>query len=62
MRPIDQLLVSVVSGEAAVIVGVVTWSLRSMSSQLKANAAAIGSLATTLERHLAWHEGTAHHQ
>lgn len=61
MRPTDQLLISIVSGEAAVIVGLVGWSLRSMSSQLKANATAINSLAAALERHLAWHDGAAHH-
>ena len=57
MRPTDQLLVAIVSGEGAIIVGLVAWTWRALASQVKQTAKDLERLANTLDRHLSWHEG-----
>ena len=57
MRPTDQLLVSIVSGEAAVIVSLLGWSMRRATREIASQRASIERIATALERHLAWHDG-----
>ena len=57
MRATDQLLIGVVSGEAAVIVSLVGWTWRAVAGQVRQTARDLERLANTLERHLAWHEG-----
>ena len=57
MRPTDQLLVAIVSGEGAVIVGLVAWTWRALAGQVKQTAKDLERLTNALERHLSWHEG-----
>lgn len=61
MRPTDQLLVAIVSGEGAIIVALVGWTWRALAGQVKQTAKDLERLSNTLERHLAWHEGMDHH-
>ena len=57
MRATDQVLVSIVSGEAAVIVSLLGWSMRRATREIASQRAMIERFATALERHLAWHDG-----
>ena len=57
MRPVDQLLVSIVSGEAALIVSLLGWSIKRATREIAAQRASIERIASALERHLAWHDG-----
>ena len=57
MRATDQLLVAIVSGEAAVIIGLVGWTWRALSGQVKQTAKDLDRLTNAVDRHLSWHEG-----
>ena len=57
MRATDQLLIAIVSGEGAVIMALVGWTWRALAGQVRQTAKDLDRLASTLERHLAWHEG-----
>ncbi len=57
MRPTDQLLVSIVSGEAALIVSLLGWGMRRAIKEITLQRASIERVASALERHLAWHDG-----
>jgi hypothetical protein len=57
MRPTDQLLVSIVSGEAALIVSLLGWSMKRATREIASQRASIERIASILERHLAWHDG-----
>ena len=57
MRATDQLLIAIVSGEAAVIIGLVAWPWRALAGQVKQTAKDLEKLTNALERHLSWHEG-----
>lgn len=57
MRATDQLLIAIVSGEGAVIIGLVGWTWRALAGQVKQTAKDLERLTNALERHLSWHEG-----
>ena len=57
MRPTDVLLVSVISGESALIVSLIGWSLRRAQTQLGTVSHELERLANAVNRHLAWHDG-----
>lgn len=57
MKPTDQLLVAIVSGEGAIIVGLVGWTWRALASQVKQTAKDLNDLTQILEKHLSWHDG-----
>ena len=57
MRPTDQLLIGIVSGETSLIVGLVTWVARTTTRQVAQTAKDLEHLANLVEQHLAWHKG-----
>ncbi len=57
MRPTDQLLVVIISGESTVIIALLGWSLRNAAKQVALQAEAVKRIGESLERHLAWHDG-----
>ena len=57
MRPTDQLLIGIVSGEASLIVALVAWVARATTRQVAQTAQDLEHLANLVERHLAWHDG-----
>ena len=57
MRATDQLLIAIVSGEGAVIIGLVGWTWRALASQVKQTAIDLNNLTKVLDRHLSWHDG-----
>ena len=57
MRATDQLLIAIVSGEGAVIIGLVGWTWRALAGQVKQTAIDLNNLTKVLDRHLSWHNG-----
>lgn len=57
MRATDQLLIAIVSGEGAVIIGLVGWTWRALAGQVKQTAIDLNNLTKVLDRHLSWHDG-----
>ena len=57
MRATDQLLIAIVSGEAAVIISLVAWTWRALASQVRQTAKDLDRLTNAVDRHLSWHEG-----
>lgn len=56
MRATDQLLIAIVSGEGAVIIGLVGWTWRTLASQVKQTAKDLRELTELVGKHLAVHE------
>lgn len=57
MRPVDQLLLAVISAQAVAIVGMVGWMARRVAGQVDSTSRQLGQLRAEIGRHLAWHEG-----
>ena len=57
MSAITQLLLAIVSGEAALVVAAVTWATRRLIRQLDIQGKLLDQVTQDLGRHLAWHEG-----
>lgn len=57
MSAITQLLLGIVSGEAAVVLAVVAWATRRLIRQLDQQGQMLRQVSEELGRHLAWHEG-----
>lgn len=57
MSAITQLLLGIVSGEAAVMLAVVGWATRRLIKQLDLQGQMLRQVSEELGRHLAWHDG-----
>jgi predicted nucleic acid-binding Zn ribbon protein len=57
LSAITQLLLAIVSGEAALVVAAVTWATRRLIRQLDIQGKLLDQVTQDLGRHLAWHEG-----
>lgn len=57
MNAITQLLLGIVSGEAALVVGAIAWSGRRLVRQLDTQGKLLEKVATDMAVHQAWHIG-----
>ena len=57
MQSTDQILLSVISTQAVLIVSIVGWLARRTIRNVDRNADLINQTADMINRHLSWHDG-----
>ena len=57
MSAVTQLLLAIVSGEAALVLASLAWATKRLIRQLDIQGKLLDQVTQDLGRHLAWHEG-----